>query len=344
MTSRVVDVCVVGTGRAGMVHARNLRWNLPEARLTAIVDTDPGHVTDALTELGMGPDAAFVSLEDALAKADPDAVVITSPTFTHADLAVTAARAGKHVLCEKPLALTLDECDRIDTAIEEAGVVFEMGFMRHFDPPFVEAERLLRAGKVGPPVIMRSLTRGPGLPPPWANDPLTSNGMLAEVNSHDFDTVRWLMGSDIRSVFARAAALKVPELRKQYPAFYDTAAVVLELESGAIAIIEGLCPATYGYDARAEVVGTEGALLVGGLEGVAVTSVRSDEGTVRPPFPSWRDRFRQAYLDEARNFVRRILDEGTPEVSGILAGRRALEGVLASNQSIRSGQAVTLRR
>jgi predicted dehydrogenase len=342
MTSKVVDVCVVGAGRAGMVHARNLRWNLPEARLVGIVETDAGHTADALAELGLDADAAFVNLEEALAKADPDAVVITSPTFTHADLVVTAARAGKHVLCEKPLALTLDECDRIESAVDDAGVVFEMGFMRHFDPPFVEADRLLRSGKVGAPVMMRSLTRGPGLPPPWANDPLTSNGMLAEVNSHDFDTVRWLMDSEIRSVFARAAALKAPELKEQYPAFYDTAAVVLELESGAIAIIEGLCPATYGYDARAEVVGAEGVLVVGGLAGVAVTSVRKDEGAVQPMFPSWRDRFRQAYVDEAKNFVGRILHDA-PEVSGVVAGRRALEGVLAGNESIRSGSAVSLR-
>ena len=161
------------------------------------METDPEHTAEALAQLGMKTDAAFVDLEEALVRADPDAVVITSPTFTHADLVVAAAGAGKHVLCEKPLALTLEECDRIEAAVDEAGVVFEMGFMRHFDPPFMEADRLLREGKVGAPVIMRSLTRGPGLPPPWANDPLTSNGMLAEVNSHDFDTVRWLMGSEI---------------------------------------------------------------------------------------------------------------------------------------------------
>ena len=341
MISKMVDVCVVGAGRAGMVHARNFRWNIPEARLVAIVETETERAQVSLAELGMDDEAALGTLDEALAKFNPDAIVITTPTFTHADLVVAAARAGRHVLCEKPLALTLEECDRIEAAVANAGVVFEMGFMRHFDPPFVEADRLLREGKIGSPVMMRSLTRGPGLPPPWAIDPRTSNGMLAEVNSHDFDSVRWLMGSEVRSVFARAAALKVPELREQYPGFYDTAAVILELESGTIAIVEGLCPATYGYDARAELVGSEGALVVGGLEGVAVTSVRGDEGTVQPMFPSWRDRFRQAYVDEARHFVRRILDDAN-EVSGPQAGRRALEAVLAANQAIRTGEAVML--
>jgi scyllo-inositol 2-dehydrogenase (NAD+) len=336
-----IDVCVVGTGRAGMVHARNFRWNVPRARLAAIVEPDAAQAEAALSELGLPRDVAFETLPQALEAADLQAVVITSPTYTHAELVVTAAAARVNVLCEKPLALSLEECDRIEDAVRSSGIVFEMGFMRRFDPAFVEAQRLLREGRIGAPVTMRSLTRGPGLPPPWANDPGTSNGMLAEVNSHDFDTVRWLMGAEIKSVFARAAALKVPEMREQHPGFYDTAAVVLELESGALAVIEGLCPATYGYDARAEVVGMEGVLMVGGLEGLAVSTVRADEGVRQPTFPSWRGRFQAAYIEEARHFVRRVLD-GAEEVSGPRAGRRAVEAVIAANRSIRSGEAVSL--
>jgi myo-inositol 2-dehydrogenase/D-chiro-inositol 1-dehydrogenase/scyllo-inositol 2-dehydrogenase (NAD+) len=341
MSEAQLAVCVVGAGRAGMVHARNYRWNLPRARLTAIVEPDAGTAAAAVGELSLPGDVVFGSLSEALERATIDAVVVTTPTFTHAELVTLAAGAGRHVLCEKPLALTLEECDRIEGAVAEAGVVFEMGFMRRFDPPFVAAERLLREGRIGRPTMIRSLTRGPGLPPPWAQDPRTSNGMLAEVNSHDFDTVRWLMGAEIVSVFARAAALKVPELREQHPDFYDSAAVVLELSSGALAVIEGVCPASYGYDARAEVVGTEGVLAVGGLDGVAVTSVRADSGVQRPTFPSWRDRFQAAYADEDRHFVRRILEGGEPK-TGPLDGRRALEGVLAANQAIRTGQAVSL--
>jgi myo-inositol 2-dehydrogenase/D-chiro-inositol 1-dehydrogenase/scyllo-inositol 2-dehydrogenase (NAD+) len=343
MTEHELGVCVVGAGRAGMVHARNYRWNVPRARLAALVEPDPDHAAAAAAELGFPAEAVFATLADALERGSFDAVVITTPTFTHADLVVAAARAGKHVLCEKPLALTLEECDGIDAAVTDAGVVFEMGFMRRFDPPFVEARRLIGDGRIGPPIMIRSLTRGPGLPPPWANDPRTSNGMLAEVNSHDFDTVRWLMNAEIVSVFARAAALKVPHLRQQHPGFYDSAAVVLELSSGALALIEGVCPATYGYDARAEVVGTEGVLTVGGLDGVAVSSVRADTGVQRPTFPSWRERFAAAYTDEDRHFVRRILDGGDQR-AGSIDGRRALEAVLAANEAIRSGRAVVLPR
>ncbi|CAN5712930.1 scyllo-inositol 2-dehydrogenase [soil metagenome] len=335
------DICVVGAGRAGMVHARNMRWHVPGARLVGIVEPDADRAREAGAELELPADHVFPTFETALAGSVIDGVVITTPTFTHADLVVRAAEAGKHVLCEKPMALSLEECDRMEEAVSRAGVVFEMGFMRRFDPAFVQAERLIRDGRVGPPVMMRSLTRGPGLPPPWACDPRTSNGMLAEVNSHDFDSVRWLMDSEVHSVFARAAALKVPELRERYPGFYDSAAVVLELESGALAFVEGLCPADYGYDARAEVVGSEGVVSIGTLEGVAVTSVRADVGLVRPGIPSWRERFRYAYLEEDSHFVRRICMGGEP-VSPPGAGRRALELVLAANRSITSGAPVEL--
>ena len=170
VTERMVDVCVVGAGRAGMVHARNFRWNIPDARLVGIVETNADRTTEALAELDMPSQAAAATLEEAFTKLKPQAVVVTTPTFTHADLVVAAASAGKHILCEKPLTLSLRECDRIDAAIQAAGVVFEMGFMRRFDPPFIEAERLLRSGKIGSPVMMRSLTRGPGLPPAWADE------------------------------------------------------------------------------------------------------------------------------------------------------------------------------
>jgi myo-inositol 2-dehydrogenase/D-chiro-inositol 1-dehydrogenase/scyllo-inositol 2-dehydrogenase (NAD+) len=340
-SERVVDVCLVGAGRAGMVHARDYRWKVAGARLAAIVEPDEGRAAAAVDELGLSPDVVHADLASALERASIDAVVITTPTFTHADLVVAAAGAGKHVLCEKPLAITLDECDRIAAVVADAGIVFEMGFMRRFDPPFVQAKGLLRDGRIGAPVMIRSLTRGPGLPPPWAQDPRTSNGMLAEVNSHDFDTVRWLMDAEIVSVFARAAALKVPELREQHPDFYDSAAVVLELSNGTLGIIEGVCPATYGYDARAEVVGTEGVLSIGGLDGVAVASVRADAGVQRPTFPSWRDRFETAYAEEDRHFVRRILEGGDP-VTGPQDGRRAVEAVIAANEAIRTGQAVRL--
>src|SRR3972149_818289 len=180
-----VRVCVVGVGRAGMVPARNFRWRVPHARLEAVVDSDGERARQAAAELDLG-EAYHASLEAALDSARFDALVITTPPFPPAQLAVTAAHAGKHILCEKPMALTLAECDHMIEAARSAGAILQMAFMRRFDPPFVAAKQQIDAGLIGRPLIVRSLTRGPGLPPPWAGAIRNSNGMLAEVNSHDF--------------------------------------------------------------------------------------------------------------------------------------------------------------
>src|SRR5690606_6258622 len=179
------------------------------AALVAVVDADATRAAEAAASLDLSG-LGFGDLPSAPASGAIDAAVITTPTFKHRDLAVQAAAAGLPVFCETPMALTLAECDDIVTACERARVNLQVGFMRRFDPPFVSAKRDLDAGAVGDPMLVRSLTRGPGLPPAWANDVTRSNGMLAEVNSHDFDTVRWLGGSDIVEVHAVSAAVKRP--------------------------------------------------------------------------------------------------------------------------------------
>ena len=325
-------VCVVGTGRAGMVHAENFRWRVPRAELVAVVDSDAARASEAAASLDL-PHAGFTDLAAALAAGPIDAVVITTPTFTHRDLAVEAARAGVHVFCEKPMALTLAECDDIVAACESARVNLQVGFMRRFDPPFVTAKRDLDAGVVGRPVLVRSLTRGPGLPPAWANDVRRSNGMLAEVNSHDFDTVRWLGASDIVEVHAVAAALKRPDMRDSLPDFYDTAVVTAVLANGAFGVIDGVCPADYGYDARAEVVGSAGVLLVGELRDSASLRYTREGGGVSGHYVSWRERFKQAYELEAAEFVDSVHQGRPPRVGG-LDGRVAVAAVLAARDSL----------
>ncbi|CAN5683328.1 Gfo/Idh/MocA family oxidoreductase [soil metagenome] len=333
-----VRVCAIGTGRAGMVHARNFRWHVPHAELVAVIDTNAASAATAALELDL-PGRGFATLAEATAAVDVDAVVITTPTFTHEALVREAAAHGLHVLCEKPMALTVASCDAMIAACDRAGVLLQLAFMRRFDPPFVTTKRDLDTDLVGAPLIVRSLTRGPGLPPAWANDVATSNGMLAEVNSHDFDTVRWLGGADIVEVYARASARKRPDLLTELPDFYDTAIVSATLGNGVYAMIDGICPADYGYDARAEVVAERGVLFAGELRTDGSLRVTRDGGEARDHFVSWRDRFRRAYEAEAEHFVRCVRDGAVPSVGGI-DGRAAVAAVVAANRSISQGRAV----
>ncbi len=224
-------------------------------------------------------------------------------------------------------------------ACERASVVLQVAFMRRFDPPFVQAKQQLDDGAIGAPIMVRSLTRGPGLPPAWANDMATSNGMLAEVNSHDFDTVRWLAGSEYEEVHARAGALKRPDLRSTLPEFYDVAVVSASMRNGAFGIIDGVCPSEYGYDARAEIVGERGLLFAGDIRSPGAVRVTREGGAVGPHFTSWRERFAEAYRAEAAHFVDCIRASATPVVGGV-DGRAAVAAVVAANRSLRDGRAV----
>ena len=273
--------------------------------------------------------------------ADIDAVCITAPTFTHAEIAITAARAGVHIFCEKPMALTLEGANDMVKAAAEAEVKLQVGFMRRFDPAFIAAKERIEGGEIGSPMLVRSLTRGPGLPPRWACDPCTSNGMLAEVNSHDFDTIRWLAESEFERIYAEANTLKCFDLKEEFPNFYDNAIVSLRLKNRTLGIIEGSCPVDYGYDVRAEVLGSEGVILIGELQDTAVVSCTKSTGLVASNFPGWRERFQEAYIAEARHFVECIIKEQEPAVTGE-DGKRALEGVLAANWSIETGRPVDL--
>jgi len=336
-----IRVCLVGAGRAGRVHAKSLVHYLPTASAVAMVEPDPANRD--LTREQFGIETWFATLDEALDQAEFDAVVITTPTFTHMALAVRAAQAGKHILLEKPMALDLAQCDAIMAAAEVSGVVLQLGFMRRFDPEFVAAAARIEAGEIGQPMLIKSLTHGPGLPPPWARDLKTSNGNLAEVNSHDWDTVRWLMGSDPERVYVEVANFKGPARGVDTEHFYDNALVNLRFENGGLGSISGICPCDYGYDARVEIVGEKGIMQIGELKGQAVVVCTDrDHGLVTPIYRTWPERFEWAYVREMEHFVSCIASGVRPKVGGA-DGRWAVAGVLAGTRSFLEERPVTLK-
>lgn len=326
-----VAVCIVGSGRAGSVHALNIHQRLSNAYVAAVVDADPTQASSLATRVGDPP--AFTTLSDAVQTLSLDAVVIAAPTFAHCDLVAEAAGHGIHVFCEKPMALSEDECLKMMAAAEKGGVILQMGFVRRFQPEFVEARARVEAGEIGEPMVIKSLTHGPGLPPAWAHELARSNGMLAEVNSHDFDCVRWLVGSDIARVYAEVANRKGKGLGVVAKDFYDNAVVTLRFTDDTIGTIDGTCPAEYGYDARVEITGSKGLLVIGEVQGLPVlTCVDRARGGLRPLHKTWPERFAWGYVNEISSFVECVITSASPRVGGI-DGLRAVQAVRASNQS-----------
>jgi predicted dehydrogenase len=314
-----------------MVHANSLVNHIPAGKLVGIVDP----VMEALSATAdqFGVDARFESLEAALDWGEFEAVAITTPTFIHRDLAVMAAEAGKHVFLEKPMAITLDECDEIIEAVQRNGVFLQLGFMRRFDLEFAAAYERIQMGEIGQPMMIKSLTHGPGLPPPWARDLRLSNGMLAEVNSHDWDCIRWLMNSNPERVYVEVANFKGEARGVDTEDFYDNVLVNVRFESGGLGSISGICPCDYGYDARVEIVGERGIMQIGEMKGQAVViCTNRDQGLVTPIYRTWPERFAWAYIREMEHFINCIQTD-TPPKAGGEDGRWAVAGVLAGTKS-----------
>jgi myo-inositol 2-dehydrogenase/D-chiro-inositol 1-dehydrogenase/scyllo-inositol 2-dehydrogenase (NAD+) len=335
-----VRICLVGAGRVANVHASTIVNDLSTARLVAIVDSDSRALGEAGSRYGV--DSQFPSFEEALEKEDFSAAVITTPTFTHRALAVMAAVSGKHVFLEKPMALDLAECDEILKSAADSGIILQLGFMRRFDPEFEEAAGRISDGEIGQPMMIKSLTHGPGLPPSWARDLKTSNGLLAEVNSHDWDTIRWLMGSDPARVYVEVANLKGHRVGIETRDYYDNVLVLVRFENNGLGSISGVCPCGYGYDARVEVIGEKGILLVGDIRSSSIAIATDREvGMLTPVFRTWPQRFAQAYKSEMRHFVDSVRSGSPPRVGGV-EGRWAVACVLAGTRSFLEGRPVSL--
>jgi predicted dehydrogenase len=336
-----IRICMIGAGRVGKNHSRAITRHVPTGKIVALVD--PVVTVREETAAEFGIDSQFDTLELALDNAEFDAVVITTPTPTHLSLASLAAENKKHVFLEKPMALNLKECDAIIEVTDQNAVILQLGFMRRFDPEFIAAAQRIEAGEIGQPMMIKSNTHGPGLPPPWARDLRTSNGMLAEVNSHDWDATRWLMSSNYERVYTEVANFKGPANNVDTPNFYDNVLVNLKFESGGLGLISGVCPCGYGYDARVEIIGDKGIMQIGELKGQAVVvCTNRDQGLITPISRTWPQRFEWAYINELEHFISCIQNETNPLVGGV-EGRWAVAGVLAGTKSFMEERPVYLK-
>jgi myo-inositol 2-dehydrogenase/D-chiro-inositol 1-dehydrogenase len=329
-----LGLALIGAGRIGTNHAAIVAHQVPGVRLVAVADP----VEIAAKRLATELDADAVDVDTLLTRPDVNGVLITAPARSHTDLVVAAAAAGKHVFCEKPMAVTLADADRAFAAAEQAGVVLQVGFNRRFAPAFAAARAAIDAGRIGTPQLLRSLTRDPG---PFTADParIPQWTIFFETLIHDFDTLCLLNpGAQPVSLHAFADALVAPEAREG--GHLDTAVVTIRFDNGAIATAEANFSALYGYDVRGEAFGSAGMVTAGTSRttdmtlydagGIHVDTARSDT-----------DLLHAAYAGEITAFVEAVRSGGPSPVPGA-AARTALEIALAAIESVETGTAVTL--
>jgi inositol 2-dehydrogenase len=332
-----LGIGMLGVGEMGRRHAENVRRNVPNAKLVAIADVAHDRARQAASELEV--DLSYGSLDAMLENKDVEAVLIATPDKFHSPAVVSAACAGKHILCEKPLGLNLAEAQAALDAVAKAGVYLQMGFMRRYDPPYAAAMKRIEAGEIGTPVIFKSLGRDKDQPPIAAYES-NVNGMIFYTNTiHDFDLARWMMQDEVANVHAFTTSTVRPEVAK----YGDVVASVVNLQfkKGAIGNIESYAQAVYGYDVRTEVIGTKGSILIGAIEKTPAVFMSSAGGhaILADHFLS---RFADAYLEELRDFATNVLAGRAPVISGE-TGLKSLAIAVAAEESHKTGKPVAVK-
>jgi inositol 2-dehydrogenase len=328
-------IAVAGLGNMGQVHAGNVA-RLPNARLHAVASRRP-EVAQEVAER-FNAERFYTDYDQLFGDPDLDAVVIATGIVDHPQHIIQAAQNGLHVLTEKPIAFNLEDTDRVLGAVAEADAHLQVGFMRRFDPGYAGAKKKIEEGAIGRPVLFKACSRDPFWPE--KQDGPGFNTTYLDLGVHDFDLARWLVGSEVSEVYALGKVLVYPKLAEFGDV--DNAVVSLTFENEALGVVDMSRNARYGYDIRAEVLGDEGALSIGGLQQTPLL-VLSRDGVAHDVFPWYPERFADAFLGEVAAFADAVRGGRMPTPDG-LDGRRATEIGVAALESWRSGQPVRVER
>ena len=304
-----INVALAGLGRIGKIHLRNLSRNFPEIKVIAVMDVFDESKTIA-TEFNV---PVFVKdFDELIAVEGVDAVVICSPTDTHADYVVKAAKAGKHIFCEKPLDLSLERVKEVLAIVEECGVKLMLGFNRRFDPEFKKIRQLVVNDAIGDVQIVKITSRDPGPPP--VSYVKVSGGMFLDMTIHDFDMARYIAGKQVKEVYAKAAVKIDPEIGQAGDV--DTAIITLTFDDDSMAVIDNCRKAVYGYDQRLEVFGSKGMAQAdnnfpNNHKLYTGTGVSGDL-----PLHFFLERYDASYNQEIREFIDALVTGGEMPVDG----------------------------
>jgi myo-inositol 2-dehydrogenase/D-chiro-inositol 1-dehydrogenase len=332
-----VNIGVIGVGRIGRLHARNLKYQVPGLKVLAVADIFEKSAREVASQLEIP--IAEKDYRVLLENNDIDAVVICSSTDTHAQIISEAAQAGKHIFCEKPIALDIDKIDQAIAAVKNAGIKLQVGFNRRFDPSFKKAKDLVEKGTIGTPHLVRITSRDPE-PPPISYVKI-SGGIFLDMMIHDFDIARFLLGQEVVELMAVGSCLVDPAIGEAGD--IDTAIVTLKYEGGAWGTIDNSRKAVYGYDQRIEIFGSEGCVMVGNPTPTEVTINSAEDTKTDKPLYFFTERYQEAYLAEMKEFIKCIQEDTKPPVGGF-DGKISVQMGYAAKESLIKGSFVKITK
>jgi myo-inositol 2-dehydrogenase / D-chiro-inositol 1-dehydrogenase len=318
-----INVGVIGAGRIGKIHTNTLVTRISAASVLAVADV----FLDAAEELARTYNIRQATDSHRRILEDPaiNAVIIGSSTDTHAQFIIEAAQAGKHIFCEKPIDFDLNRIDAALAAVEQAGVKFQVGFNRRFDPNHRRVKQAVESGEIGTPHLLHIISRDPAPPP--LEYIRVSGGMFLDMTIHDFDMARFLIGDEVEEVYAAAGVQVDPAIGEAGDV--DTALITLKFRSGVMGMIDNCRRAVYGYDQRVEVFGSKGAASTANWYPNAATI--SDANSVRRDLPLnfFMERYTDSYIAEMEAFVDAILNDKPVPVAGVEGRIPVVMGIAA---------------
>ncbi|HLE63053.1 MAG TPA: Gfo/Idh/MocA family oxidoreductase [Pyrinomonadaceae bacterium] len=334
--SKKLGIGVIGLGRLGSSYAKYFVGRIAGATLVAVSDVNETALGSLAAELGISK--RYSRYQDLIADEEVEGLVIVSPTSTHKEIALEAAKRQLPIFCEKPLSISLEEARAMLRTVEDTGVFFQMGFMRRFDKGYVAAKRKIEEGAIGTPVVFKSSSRDPYRPSLEYLDPAHSGGLLVDCGIHDLDLARWFMG-DIASVYTIGGTLAYPEMKTIGD--IDNAVTSLNFTSGALGVIDLSRNGVYGYDIRTEILGTKGTLKIGYLRETPIL-VMTKDGITHDTVPYFTERFEQAYVTQLQDFVNNVL-QGEPPPVTCADGVAALQASAAATLSFKENRPVRIQ-
>ena len=332
-----INVGLIGTGRLGSMYAKFLSQRVPSANLAAVADLIP----DKAQRVAKKHDVPkwYDNHHDLNVDKDVEAVIITATTSNHKEIVIDAAQTGKPIFCEKPMTLTLEDAHEMKEAVRSAGVFYQQGYMRRFDKGFAAVKQKIEEGVIGKPVVFRGSSRDPYLPELDYLLPENSGGQILDMAIHDYDIARWYMG-DIHTVYAIGGVLAFPEVEKTGDT--DNVVMAFTFQSGALGEIDISRNGVYGYDIRAEVLGTKGTLKAGYLRDTPVL-VMTKEGVTHDVVPYFPQRFREAYVEQLKDYIDNLQSDSVPMI-GIDDGVYGLKVAVAATDSLHENKVVDVSK
>ena len=321
---------IIGAGRIGKLHANNLSHRVPMAEVVAISDVYEPAAKELAEKLNIP--AYYSDYHKILEDDTIDAVFICSSTNTHSPISIEAARAGKHIFCEKPIDHDLDKIAEVLAEVKKAGVKYQVGFNRRFDRNFKHVHDVVQSGGIGDVQIVKVTSRDPEAPP--LSYVKVSGGIFVDMTIHDFDMVRFLSGSEVTEVSAVGTCLVNPEIGQAGDV--DTCIITLRFANGALGVIDNSRQAVYGYDQRIEVFGSKGCITADNETPNNTTLYTAGGVSREKPLWFFLERYNDAFIQEETDFVDACLND-KPTVVGAFDGLQPVKIAIAAKKSCELG-------